>query len=381
LSMGFWDWYNEEKAKAEAAAAKVKAAANSAFTNLGNPVANTSSNGRGFSSGRPNGMSNDASKVRPVTKLILAKLGNSTNGTQNGQGVGSGGTNGASNLGPQVSNGDHGDASKVGAVTSLVLAKLGNLPNGTQNGRGFGSGAFNGASDGAAKIEAAGNQLADWGRSHFENLGQPEIIGRGFGSGQGAKTVTGSGTGDGQPGGKGVNAGVGPGSKAGAGTNTFVCDPLDVMQVRGDAKSNTFGNVRVNGDGSPRVHQGVDLVAPTGTPVKAVGNGKVVAVDSDPEGYGNYVILQFALNGKPYYAMYAHLSKVNDIKPEKNGDKTVKAGTVLGWTGTSGNASNMTGADQHLHFELRTANPSGAHLADRVDPLPHFQKKDMKVDN
>lgn len=42
--MGFWDWYNEEKAKAEAEASLV-------LSKLGNPAASTSSNGRGFSSG------------------------------------------------------------------------------------------------------------------------------------------------------------------------------------------------------------------------------------------------------------------------------------------------------------------------------------------
>ncbi|MBS0288138.1 MAG: peptidoglycan DD-metalloendopeptidase family protein [Proteobacteria bacterium] len=98
-----------------------------------------------------------------------------------------------------------------------------------------------------------------------------------------------------------------------------------------------------------RAHKGVDYAAPTGTPVKAAGSGKVVFVGKKG-GYGNAIILQ---HGTKYTTLYGHLSRFAKIK---NGT-AVKQGQVIGYVGSTGLASGP-----HLHFEFRV---NGVHH----DPL------------
>ncbi len=98
-----------------------------------------------------------------------------------------------------------------------------------------------------------------------------------------------------------------------------------------------------------RAHKGVDYAAPTGTPVKAAGAGKVVYVGKKG-GYGNAIILQ---HGSKYTTLYGHLSRFAKIK---NG-AAVRQGQVIGYVGSTGLASGP-----HLHFEFRV---NGVHQ----DPL------------
>ncbi|MBS0288476.1 MAG: peptidoglycan DD-metalloendopeptidase family protein [Proteobacteria bacterium] len=98
-----------------------------------------------------------------------------------------------------------------------------------------------------------------------------------------------------------------------------------------------------------RAHKGVDYAAPTGTPVKAAGAGKVVFVGKKG-GYGNAIILQ---HGSKYTTLYGHLSRFGKIK---NGS-AVRQGQIIGYVGSTGLASGP-----HLHFEFRV---NGVHH----DPL------------
>jgi murein DD-endopeptidase MepM/ murein hydrolase activator NlpD len=99
-----------------------------------------------------------------------------------------------------------------------------------------------------------------------------------------------------------------------------------------------------------RAHKGVDYAAPTGTPIKASGDGKVI-FRGTKGGYGRTVILQHA--GK-YTTLYAHMSKYS--KRAKSGSR-VKQGQVIGYVGTSGVSTGP-----HLHYEFRV---NGVHK----DPL------------
>ena len=90
-----------------------------------------------------------------------------------------------------------------------------------------------------------------------------------------------------------------------------------------------------------RSHKGVDYAAPTGTPVKATGDGRVV-FRGTKNGYGKTVILEHA--GK-YTTLYAHLSGYS--KRALTG-KRVKQGQVIGYVGKTGLASGP-----HLHYEFR----------------------------
>lgn len=130
-------------------------------------------------------------------------------------------------------------------------------------------------------------------------------------------------------------------------------DPVRNPQIRCNKASHLYGPVRHNADGSIRWHRGFDYYAPEGTPVYSVGNGVVSLVQEHPD-YGLCVLVTHKRPEKTYYSFYAHLSSVS----VKYGEK-VRKGSLLGKSGTSGNACNLTGQDEHLHFEYRTSPRHG----------------------
>lgn len=108
--------------------------------------------------------------------------------------------------------------------------------------------------------------------------------------------------------------------------------------------------------GKIKAHNGVDYVAPMGTPIMAAGDGKVI--DSAMKGAnGNYVVIQHS-NG--IVTKYLHLSK-RDVK---RGDK-VKQGDIIGRLGATG---RVTGA--HLHYEFVVG---GVHRNPRTVKLPQAE--------
>jgi murein DD-endopeptidase MepM/ murein hydrolase activator NlpD len=88
-----------------------------------------------------------------------------------------------------------------------------------------------------------------------------------------------------------------------------------------------------------RQHHGIDFAAPTGTPVRAVGDGTVEFAGSQ-NGYGNIVILKHHNNQE---TAYAHLSRV-DVKV----GQSISQSQTLGAVGSTGWATGP-----HLHFEFR----------------------------
>jgi murein DD-endopeptidase MepM/ murein hydrolase activator NlpD len=104
-----------------------------------------------------------------------------------------------------------------------------------------------------------------------------------------------------------------------------------------------------------RAHQGVDYSAPTGTPVKASGDGKVI-FRGWKSGYGNTLILQ---HGGNITTLYAHLSRF--AKTSSYGTR-VRQGEVIGYVGATGLATAA-----HLHYEYRK---NGVHLNPQTVILP-----------
>lgn len=88
-----------------------------------------------------------------------------------------------------------------------------------------------------------------------------------------------------------------------------------------------------------RAHLGVDYAAPTGTPVRVVGDG-VVEFAGAQGGFGNVVYVRHANN---HTTVYAHLSKINVRKGQ-----SVSQGQNIGAVGATGWATGP-----HLHFEFR----------------------------
>jgi murein DD-endopeptidase MepM/ murein hydrolase activator NlpD len=87
-------------------------------------------------------------------------------------------------------------------------------------------------------------------------------------------------------------------------------------------------------------HDGVDLAAPSGTPVHATAQGKVTFVGRQT-GYGKVIRLE---NPAPYATVYAHLSRF--ARGIRNGG-TVKRGQLIGYVGETGWATGP-----HLHYEV-----------------------------
>jgi len=89
-----------------------------------------------------------------------------------------------------------------------------------------------------------------------------------------------------------------------------------------------------------RPHEGIDLAAPTGTPIHAADRGQVLYAGDAIRGYGNMVVVQHAGD---LLTVYAHGS----VLLVRTGDK-VTAGQEIARVGQSGRATAP-----HLHFEVR----------------------------
>lgn len=90
-----------------------------------------------------------------------------------------------------------------------------------------------------------------------------------------------------------------------------------------------------------RAHRGVDYAAPTGTPVRATADGKILNVGVGP-GYGNLVEIR---HGDTYSTLYGHLSRF--ARGLKRGS-LVNQGQIIGYVGQTGLATGP-----HLHYEFR----------------------------
>jgi murein DD-endopeptidase MepM/ murein hydrolase activator NlpD len=86
-------------------------------------------------------------------------------------------------------------------------------------------------------------------------------------------------------------------------------------------------------------HNGVDFGAPTGTPVRTVGDG-VVEFAGWQNGYGNVIHIQ---HGSERSTVYAHLSRIDVAKGQH-----VEQGAIIGAVGQTGWATGP-----HLHFEVK----------------------------
>ena len=91
-----------------------------------------------------------------------------------------------------------------------------------------------------------------------------------------------------------------------------------------------------------RAHKGIDYAAPTGTRVKATGDGVVEHAGRHSGGYGNLVVLR---HQSKYTTWYGHLSSF--AKGMRKGAR-VAQGEVIGYVGATGLATGP-----HLHYEFR----------------------------
>lgn len=108
-------------------------------------------------------------------------------------------------------------------------------------------------------------------------------------------------------------------------------------------------------------HTGQDFAVPIGTPVRAVGAGRVVEV-SCGGAFGIEIVIQHAGG---YFTQYAHLAAV----AVDQGDR-VRTGQWIGQSGTSGNSTGP-----HLHFEVRVTPGAGS----AVNPVSWLARHGVRL--
>ena len=114
----------------------------------------------------------------------------------------------------------------------------------------------------------------------------------------------------------------------------FLRSPLKFSRVTSGFNRNRYHPVLKR----RRPHNGVDFGAPKGTPVHAIGDGKVEFSGTNG-GHGRYVKLDHA---GPYASSYSHLSKLTVKKGQR-----VRQGQIVGYVGSTGLATGP-----HLHYQF-----------------------------
>jgi murein DD-endopeptidase MepM/ murein hydrolase activator NlpD len=119
---------------------------------------------------------------------------------------------------------------------------------------------------------------------------------------------------------------------------TELADAPSLWPLEGRVGS-SFGERQdpINGEGA--FHQGIDIDAPVGTPVRAAADGDVTVADMNA-GYGREIMLD---HGHDVITLYGHLSAIAVVVGQH-----VLRGQVIGLVGQSGRATGP-----HLHYEVR----------------------------
>lgn len=135
----------------------------------------------------------------------------------------------------------------------------------------------------------------------------------------------------------------------------FSAQPVSIpslIPVEGMKLTSDFGMRNHPVLGGRRAHKGVDLAAPSGTPIRASADGIVGRADWF-SGYGLYVSLE---HGGNIETRYGHMSRLNVAAGQQ-----VHKGDIIGYVGTTGRSTGP-----HLHYEVRIAGVA-------VNPIPYLQ--------
>jgi murein DD-endopeptidase MepM/ murein hydrolase activator NlpD len=137
----------------------------------------------------------------------------------------------------------------------------------------------------------------------------------------------------------------------------FPVEGVDRNQLR-----DTFSDTR----GEGRSHEALDIMAPRGTPVRAVENGTITKL-FESRGVGGLTIYQFDPSENFCY-YYAHLDR---YAPGIREGQPVLRGQVIGYVGSTGNASPEA---PHLHFTIFQLTPERKWWkGEPLNPYPVFK--------
>jgi len=122
---------------------------------------------------------------------------------------------------------------------------------------------------------------------------------------------------------------------------TQFADAPSIWPIEGKISSG-FGEREDPFSGEGKFHTGLDILAPTGTPIRAAGDG-VVESSGMANGYGREIVID---HGHGLRTLYGHMSALVSVAGEH-----VIRGQVIGYVGQSGRATCP-----HLHYEVRINN-------------------------
>ena len=129
--------------------------------------------------------------------------------------------------------------------------------------------------------------------------------------------------------------------RSGAYTLTLTTEPSLAFPVSGKSNKAVQSFFGAERDAGARLHKGIDIFAPRGTPVLAATRGVVRSISPNNLG-GNVVWLSDSDRGQTLY--YAHLDRHNVLEGQN-----VNVGDTLGFVGNTGNARTTP---PHLHFGI-----------------------------
>ena len=143
---------------------------------------------------------------------------------------------------------------------------------------------------------------------------------------------------------------------------------IPVAGVKPSQLLDTYNQARAGG---ARVHDAIDIMAPSGTPVVAAAPGRLEKLFYSKGGGGVTAYVR-SLDGKwSYY--YAHLQ---DYAPGLKEGMTIRRGQMLGRVGYTGNANP---AGPHLHFAVNRMNPGDSFWkGSPVNPYPLLVSKQTR---
>lgn len=110
-------------------------------------------------------------------------------------------------------------------------------------------------------------------------------------------------------------------------------------------------------DKQMKMHHGIDIAAPAGTPVHVAANGRVTRASQSDSGYGNQVVVEHEFG---FSTVYAHLYTFI----VKEGMMLTK-GDIIGFVGSTGKSTG-----NHIHYEIRKEGKP-------IDPLPFIHLKNL----
>jgi murein DD-endopeptidase MepM/ murein hydrolase activator NlpD len=133
---------------------------------------------------------------------------------------------------------------------------------------------------------------------------------------------------------------------------------MPVDGIKPAALHDSFTDARAFG----RPHEAIDIMAPKGTPVRAVEDGKIAKLFTSVA--GGLTIYQFDPS-EIFAYYYAHLdSYAHDVRE----GEPVHKGDVIGYVGTTGNAPENA---PHLHFAIfRLSSEHSWWKGDAINPYP-----------